>query len=147
MSPTTLAIFVIVLLVLLYVFVLFVKHSSNKGLGKPIVGETDADTVEDYVATHGEPEAVFVLDVTRSNELNAVVLVYEHEVVINGRPVPRDKITKATFYNDANPYLNSDYLLVLHTSLPDQPTIKDSIGTDVEWAKQTTAELAQHLNI
>lgn len=145
MPPSTLGIFVVAILVVLGGFMLFIKHKSS---GSECINTQSSDaTVDDYVASHGEPEAVFVLDITRSNELNAVVLVYEHEIVIEGTLIERDKIADVSFYNAQNPYLDKEYHLVFTTTIPDKPTIEAHIGNDAQYAKDIATQLAKHLHI
>lgn len=142
-----LGLFVLVLIILLVGFVFYVKYDSGKGTSTAAPKSARAETLDDYVAAHGEPEAVFVLDVTRSNELEAVILAYEQELIIEGKPIARDKVTNVTFYNASNPYVNSEYQLMFTTTLPDKPKIKVPIGTDAEWAKQIAAQIGLHLNL
>lgn len=145
MPPTTLGIFVLAMIVLLCIFVLFVKRNSGGYINDR--RNTSEETVDDYVAMHGEPEEIMVTDATRSNELNAVILVYENEIVIEGQPVQRDKITNVTFYNAQNPYLEKEFHLVISTSVPETPTIETPIGSDAESAKEITARLMSLLSL
>lgn len=101
--------------------------------------------VDDYVNVHGDPIDVVVLDVTRSNELCAVVLVYDHELVINGETIDRSTVTGVTFNNAANPYVGGDYQLVFSTSNPDKPTIKTPVGNDAGWASEVATQMAQYI--
>ena len=141
MDLGTLGILFLVLLVLLGAFLFFVKkHSGNDDT-------TATTTVDDYVASHGEPIDAIVLDATRSNELPAVILVYDSEIVVDGSPIERDKITNVTFYNAGNPYMGNDYLLVITTSLPDRPTIETPIGNDAKLASDAVTRMADHLNL
>ena len=63
---------------------------------------------------------------------------------MDGKAYDRDTITDVTFNNAANPYVASDYQLVLTTTLPDKPTIKVAMGSDAERAKEIAADIAQH---
>ena len=145
MPPSTLGIFVLAILVVLGGFMLYIKHKSGSGTG--INTPTPTTTVDDYVASHGDPEAIFVLDITRDNELNAVVLVYENELVIEGKTIERDKITDVTFYNAQNPYLDKEYHLVLKSSIPDEPPIEVPVGNDAQYAKDVATQLVNQLHI
>lgn len=119
----------------------FVAKHQRDNLGP----EKVPATVDDYVAANGEPIDMVVLDPTRSNELIAVVLVYADTLVIEGRALPREAVTDVTFYNASVPYMNSSYQMVVSTTLPDKPTIKADVGSDAEWAKQVTAQIAQYI--
>ncbi len=105
----------------------------------------EPETVDAYVAAHGEPDDVIVLDATRSGELLAVVLVYPGEMIIDGQSVKRDAVTSVTFNNAAVPYMNNQYQLVISTTLPDRPTIKVDVGDDAGRASETAQQMAQHI--
>lgn len=102
-------------------------------------------TVEDYTAAHGEPIDVVALDATRTNELNAVILVYEHDLVIGGERVPREAITAATFNNAAVPYADNRYQIVIETTLAEKPVIHADAGCDATWASEALQQLSQYL--
>lgn len=141
----TLGILVFVLLVFLGGFVIFVKYNSRRSHVNKSSSATT--TVDDYVALHGEPQAVFVMNVTRSNELDAVVLVYEHEIVLEGKPLECDKITNVTFYNAQNPYMEKEYRLVINTTLTEQPSFEIPMGNDALQAEEITTQLAKHIRL
>lgn len=146
LSPMQLGILILALFVLLGVFIYFTRERSDKDLAALTAQKKDEpDTVDDYVEAHGEPEAVVVLDATRSNELNSVVLVYEHELVVNGEPIERSKVTDVTFNNANNPYVNCDYQLVITTTIPDKTTVKTRVGSDSHWASEVATQLAQYI--
>ena len=143
LSPSELGTLVLVLLVLLGGFVFFAKRNSSRSVASRVA----TVTVDDYVASHGDPEDVIVLDATRSNELDAVVLVYGKDLVIEGKPVQRDKITGVTFNNAQNPYVTNEYHLVLNTTIPETPLIDTPIGSDAQYAEDIVAQLSKHLNL
>ena len=143
LSPSEMGILVLVLLAGLGCFVYFVKRNSSKS----VTSKVSIATVDDYVASHGEPDDVIVLDATRSNELDAVVLVYGKYLVIEGKLVERDKITGITFYNAQNPYVTSEYHLVVNTTIPETPSVETPIGSDAQYAEDIVAQLSQHLNL
>lgn len=145
LSPMQLGILILVLFVLLGVFIYFTRRRSDYDLAVLTAKNDEPDSVDDYVEAHGEPEAVVVLDATRSNELNSVILVYEHELVVNGEPIERSKVTNVTFNNANNPYVNSDYQLVLTTTIPDKTTVKTRVGSDSQWASEVATQLAQYI--
>ncbi len=145
LSPMQLGILTLALFVLLGVFIYLARKHSEKDLAAFTAQKDEPDTVDGFVEAHGEPEAVVVLDATRSNELNYVVLVYENELIVNGEPIERGKITNVTFNNANNPYVNSDYQLVLTTTIPDKPTVKAPVGSDSHWASEVTTQLAEYI--
>ncbi len=145
LSPMQLGILILALFVLLGVFIYLARKHSDKDLAAFTAQKDEPDTVDGFVEAHGEPEAVVVLDATRSNELNYVVLVYENELIVNGEPIERGKITNVTFNNANNPYVNSDYQLVLTTTIPDKTTVRTRVGSDSQWASEVATQLAQYI--
>ena len=143
MSYSSMLISFLLLIALITVFAWIVKRRVERS------PQTDAEptTVDDYIAQHGEPEAMVLLDATRSNELNAVVLVYDHELVVNGESIDRAAVTDITFNNASNHYVNCDYQMVLTTTLPDSPVVRTPIGSDAEWASEVTRQLAQAIQL
>lgn len=145
LPPATLGILVLAILLVVGGFALFVKYNSRGGHVNK--SSSAATTVDDYVALHGEPQDMFVLDVTRSNELDAVVLVYEHEIVLEGIPLECDKITNVTFYNAQNPYMEKEYRLVINTTTTERSSIEIPMGSDVQHAEDITTQLAKLLQL
>ena len=145
LSPMQLGILTLALFVLLGVFIYVARKNTDKDLAALTAQKDEPDTVDDYVVAHGEPENVVVLDATRSNELNSVILVYDNELIINGEPIERGKITNVTFNNANNPYVNCDYQLVLTTTIPDKPTVKTPVGSDSQWASEVATQLAEYV--
>ena len=143
MSYSSMLISFLLLIAMITVFAWIVKRRVERS------PQSDAEptTVDDYIAQHGEPEAMVLLDATRSNELNAVVLIYDHELVVNGESIDRVAVTDITFNNASNPYVNCDYQMVLTTTLPDSPVVRTPIGSDAEWASEVTRQLAQAIQL
>ena len=142
-EPATMWI-VVAFLVALAAFVFFMRRRT--GGSAPTSDVVTAETVDDYIAAHGTPEEVLVLDATRSDELSAVVLVYENEIVIDCKRIERDKVEGVTFYNAQNPYMASEYTLAVTTADPDCPSAIATIGGDVERARELTTHLAELLS-
>lgn len=145
LSPVQLGILILAVFILLGIFIYVAGKRSDKDLAVFTAHEDKPDTVDDFVEAHGEPETVIVLDATRNNELNCVILVYEHELVVNGEPIERSKVTNVTFNNASTPYTISDYQLVLTTTIPDKPTVKTPVGSDAHWASEVATQLAQYI--
>lgn len=130
----------VVIVIVLYGFYLYqTKHSDKDHDKQPM-------TVDDYVAANGEPVDVVVLDATRCNELGAVILVYDHTLVVNGTPIDRDQVTNATFNNGAVPYVDNRYQIVLTTTMPEQPTVHIPVGADAKQASEVLQQLNQYLS-
>ena len=130
----------VVIVIVLYGFYLYqTKHGDKDNVKPPM-------TVDDYVAANGEPVDVVVLDATRCNELSAVILVYDHILVVNGRPMGRDQVTNATFNNGAVPYVDNRYQIVLTTTMAEQPTVHIPVGADAKFASEVLQQLNQYLS-
>ena len=102
-------------------------------------------TVDDYVEANGEPIDMIALDPTRCNEPDAVILVYEHDLVTNGITIPRNKVKSITFNNAAMPYVDNRYQIVLTTSLSDMPIIHLWVGADATYASEVLQQLNQYV--
>ena len=140
LPPTTLGIFVVAIIVVLLLFALFVNHKSSvNGKNKPL--SSTETTVDDYVAAHGDPETILVLDSIRSNELNYVILIYKDEVIVEGKPIKHDSITDVSFFNAQNPYMDKEYHLVITTHDTDNLTIEVPMGNDLENAENIVNQL------
>ena len=110
------------------------------------VDENPPMTVDDFVSSNGEPVDMVVLDATRCNELGAVILVYDHTLVVNGQPIERSEVTGATFNNGAVPYVDNRYQIVLTTTMPEHPTIHIPVGSEATFASEALQQLNQYLS-
>jgi hypothetical protein len=146
LPPSTLGILVLVMFVFLGVFVFFVKRNSAKDATTKTEPAKVITTVEDYVAMHGEPDTVFVLDATRSNDIDAVILAYEHEIVVEGQPVEREKVTNVTFYNAQNPYMDKEFRMAISATDPERPSVEVPVGNDAQYAEEIVTQLAEFLH-
>ena len=131
--------------VLVAVILLIIWHFHRKG--SDVTPERAPVTVDEYASENGTPVDVVVLDPTRSNELDAVILVYPQAFVINGERVPRETVRDVTFNNAANPYIAQSYQVVLTTTLPGHPTVSIDVGNDAQWASEVAQQIAQHTSI
>ncbi len=138
--PIAVVVAAIMIVIVLYGFYLYqTRHGDKDNVKQPM-------TVDDYVAANGEPVDVVVLDATRCNELTAVILVYDHTLVVNGTAIDRDRVTHATFNNGAVPYVDNRYQIVLATTMPEQPTIHIPVGADAKQASEVLQQLNQYLS-
>ncbi|MBR1725973.1 MAG: hypothetical protein IJ724_04875 [Muribaculaceae bacterium] len=138
--PIAVVVAAIMIVIVLYGFYLYqTKHGDKDNDRQPM-------TVDDYVAANGEPVDMVVLDATRCNELSAVILVYDHTLVVNGQPMGRDLVTNATFNNGAVPYVDNRYQIVLTTTMADQPTVHIPVGADAKLASEVLQQLNQYLS-
>ena len=139
-NPIAVIVAGVLIVIVLYGFYLYqTKHRDKDNDKQPM-------TVDDYVATNGEPVDMVVLDATRCNELGAVILVYDHTLVVNGQPIERSEVTGATFNNGAVPYVDNRYQIVLTTTMPDHPTIHIPVGSEATFASEALQQLNQYLS-
>lgn len=144
--PETLGILVVAIIAALVLFTLFVNR-KNKG-DEDRENSPETTTVDDYIALHGEPEAILVLDSIRANDLNSAVLVYGDEIIVEGRSIMRDCIADASFYNAQVPQMDKEYHLVL--SLSDKgikTTVEVPVGNDLENAENVVEQLKNLLGL
>ena len=144
--PETLGILVVAIIVVLVLFALFVNHKTKGGKWDKEISQR-ATTVDDYIAIHGEPEAILVLDSIKANDLNSVVLVYEEVIIVEGKSIMRDCIADASFYNAQVPYMDKEYHLVLTLSDKDIITIEVPMGNDLENAEYVVEQLKNRLSL
>ena len=105
--------------VLLLVFICLIvlmewrRNRRLKAKEKPVV------TVDELTEQFGEPDDVIVVNPTQGNSSEGVVLVYNEGkfFVINGEKVLKGQISDVSFANYANPYLPSDYMIQIYTTL------------------------------
>lgn len=139
-NPIVVVVAAIMIVIVLYGFYLYqTKHRDKDNDKQPM-------TVDDYVATNGEPVDMVVLDATRCNELSAVILVYDHTLVVNGQPIECSEVTGATFNNGAVPYVDNRYQIVLTTTMAEQPTVHIPVGADAKFASEVLQQLNQYLS-
>ena len=144
--PETLVILFVAIIVVLVLFALYVNHKTKGDKWDKEISHR-ATTVDDYIAIHGEPETILVLDSIRANDLNSVVLVYEEVIVVEGKSIMRDCIADASFYNAQVPYMDKEYHLVLTLSDKDIITIEVPMGNDLENAEYVVEQLKNRLSL
>ena len=92
-------------------------------------------TVDELINFYGEPDDIVLLNPTRGNEAQGVVLVYSQQgfIVVDGEKMLIADIDDVTF-NNAAPQNKK------------QPLHHLPLGNDGDWALQATEQLRQYLN-
>ncbi len=130
---------IIVICLGIFTLVWFVyAFMKQKQLNKVLDNRSDTKKVQVLLDEYGEPNELIVLDATRIEEAEAVVMIYQDKDfwVVMGRKVPRNAIKDATCNNASTPYNVDDYQIVLRTTLDDTPFIWLHVGNDRNRAKE-----------
>ena len=106
----------------------------------------DMKKVKLLLEEYGEPDEFIVLDATKMEEAEAVVMIYKDFWVVMGRKVQRSAITDVTLNNASTPYSIGDYQVVLRTTLDDTPYIWLRVGNDSNRAKEIFEKIQDSLN-
>ncbi|MBR5635215.1 MAG: hypothetical protein IKS72_02695 [Prevotella sp.] len=116
-------------------------------------GEDSAEsrnkTVDELIAQYGDPDDLVLLDASRGNEAEGVVLVYDKGdfLIINGEKINKSDISEVTFKNAAIAYLPDDYQVVLNSKNPKIPPIQLHVGYERKWAMKIVEQLQHHLSL
>lgn len=116
----------------------FALKQNKKNIGNMSKKLIDEDTEDVYIqnsmAQYGQPDDI----ITVSSMLNAnptkPILVYPDFLLIEGVKIPKKDILDVTFNNRANPYVVSDYQVIINTRIPNHEYIHLSVGNDIEMA-------------
>ncbi len=106
----------------------------------------DMKKVQILLEEYGEPDEFIVLDATKMEEAEAVVMIYKDFWVVMGRKVQRSATTDVTLNNASTPYSIGDYQVVLRTTLDDTPYIWLRVGNDSNRAKEIFEKIQDSLN-
>ena len=121
-----------------------------------IVEEEHHQTLQNLIDSYGQPADIIVTDVTRGNETDGAVLVYDKGgrqgkgfLVCNGTQIDKDDITDVTFHNKFGTAfgLPDEFQVVLSTNDENQPLIGIRAGNDINTAKEIIAQIKSHLEI
>ena len=108
---------------------------SEIKMGKETLPE-EKPTIDSLIAQYGEPDDIIVTDPTRSSEVDGAILVYTDTLVFNQTEISKTDIVDMTFNNSANPYVASDYQIILTTKNPNMPILRIHVGSDSTWAQE-----------
>lgn len=103
-------------------------------------------TVDELIAKYGDPDDIILLDASRGNEADSVVLVYDSMMMINGEKINKSDISEVTFKNAAIAYLPDDYQVILISKNPKIPQIQLQVGYERKWAMKVVEQLQHHVS-
>lgn len=103
-------------------------------------------TVDELIAKYGDPDDIILLDASRGNEADSVVLVYDSMMMINGEKINKSDISEVTFKNAAIAYLPDDYQVILISKNPKIPQIQLHVGYERKWAMRVVEQLQHHVS-
>ena len=103
-------------------------------------------TVDELIAKYGDPDDIILLDASRGNEVDSVVLVYDSMMMINGEKINKSDISEVTFKNAAIAYLPDDYQVILISKNPKIPQIQLHVGYERKWAMKVVEQLQHHVS-
>ena len=103
-------------------------------------------TVDELIAKYGDPDDIILLDASRGNEADSVVLVYDSMMIINGEKINKSDISEVTFKNAAIAYLPDDYQVILISKNPKIPPIQLHVGYERKWAMKVVEQLQHHVS-
>ncbi len=137
------------LLLLLLVFPLAWFFISRKTEKEPTSADrpTVYESVDEVIARYGEPDDVVVLDASRANDLQALILFYPGRdvVVVTGRELKLSDLVAVAPKNMATPYTVDEWAVVVNTRRRDCPTLTLRVGYDGALAGEIAAQIDQHL--
>ncbi|MBQ4485210.1 MAG: hypothetical protein II934_09470 [Prevotella sp.] len=125
-----------------------VKLFWNKKQSKivPDPKKNHPKTVDELIAKYGDPDDIILLDASRGNEAEGVVLVYDSMMIINGEKINKSDISEVTFKNAAIAYLPDDYQVILISKNPKIPQIQLHVGYERKWAMKVVEQLQHHVS-
>ncbi len=103
-------------------------------------------TVDELIAKYGDPDDIILLDASRGNEADSVVLVYDSSMIISGEKINKSDISEVTFKNAAIAYLPDDYQVILISKNPKIPPIQLHVGYERKWAMKVVEQLQHHVS-
>ena len=103
--------------------------------------------IEEVEAKYGQPDDVVVLNATRANELQALMLFYKSQdkVIVCGEEMRLSDMEGVMMKNMATPYTVDEYAVVIATKDPQRPTIHLRVGYDGVLAGELTAQIDRHI--
>jgi hypothetical protein len=120
---------------------------KQKQLKQVLDNRNDTKKVQMLLDEYGEPDELIVLDATKIEEAEAVVMIYKGKGfwIVMGRKILRRAITEVTFNNASTPYGIGDYQIVLRTTLDDTPYIWLHVGNERNRAKEIFEKIQDSL--
>lgn len=123
------------------VIVCIVVSCKKKRL--PLETTEQPRTLDMLITEHGEPDDTIITDPTRAEEPQGAILVYHMKgiMVYQDRVIKKSDIIGLTFNNSTNPYLATDYQVIITTNNKTMPQVRLYVGNDADWAKTVVANI------
>ena len=136
----------VAVVVLLLIFAGFLVSARPKNTN--LIPDQVSENIQTVTDTYGTPDDIIIVNPTRGNELDGVVLVYDEKgfLYYNGILLNKNEITDVSFFNAANPYMANDYQVVIKTTSERYPSVYISAGNELGWAKDLSTQIKSHLN-
>ena len=134
--------YLLLLLLVIPIGYFFIKQQEKAA--PPRVNYSNMEEVE---AKYGEPEDVVVLDATKANELQGVILFYpsQDKMIVVGEEMRLSDLEGVAAKNLATPYIVDEYAVVLSTKDPARPTIRLRVGYDGGFAGEIAGQIDKHI--
>ena len=134
--------YLLLLLLVIPIGYFFIKQQEKAA--PPRVNYSNMEEVE---AKYGEPEDVVVLDATKANELQGVILFYpsQDKMIIVGEEMRLSDLEGVAAKNMATPYIVDEYAVILTTKDPARPTIRLRVGYDGGLAGEIAGQIDKHV--
>ena len=134
--------YLLLLLLVIPIGYFFIKQQEKAA--PPRVNYANMEEVE---AKYGEPEDVVVLDATKANELQGVILFYpsQDKMIVVGEEMRLSDLEGVAAKNLATPYIVDEYAVVLSTKDPARPTIRLRVGYDGGFAGEIAGQIDKHI--
>lgn len=104
-------------------------------------------SIEEVEAKYGEPEDVVVLDATKANEPQGVILFYlaQDKMIVAGEEMKLSDLEGVMPKNLATPYVADEYAVILTTKDPARPTVRLRVGYDGGFAGELAGQIDKHI--
>ena len=104
-------------------------------------------SIEEVKQKYGEPEDVVVLDATKANELQGVILFYpsQDKMIVVGEEMKLSDLEGVMSKNLATPYSLDEYAVILATKDPARPTIQLRVGYYGGLAGEIAAQIDKYV--
>ena len=134
--------YLLLLLLVIPIGYFFIKQQEKAA--PPRVNYSNMEEVE---AKYGEPEDVVVLDATKANELQGVILFYpaQDKMIVVGEEMKLSDLEGVMSKNMATPYTLDEYAVILVTKDRARPTIRLRVGYDGGLAGEIAAQIDKHV--